>query len=310
MVDGRDKYKVAVVMPALNEAESVGQAIRGVRDAFSKSAVPVVADVVVVDGNSTDGTVSSAKAEGARVIIQKNTGYGDALYSGFLYSRDELNSDIICTIDADGSYDPEGLVSGVSELVGDRLDLVVCARVPDVGAMNVINRLGNRLISALVKVILGIKVSDSQSGMFIFWADLVDNIHPKVRGWAFNTEVLTRALESEYRIGEIRVSYRKRVGNTKLSVVTGGLVNIGVILRMLRDSRPLLFHGTIAVVLLLSAIPMGIETIIKSSQLLAILTALVALAGVQILTFGLVADMIKDVRTGQLKKAVPYRKAE
>jgi len=310
MVDGRDKFKVAVVMPALNEAESVAQVIRGIRDAFSKSVVPVVIDIVVVDGNSTDGTVSSAKAEGAQVIIQKNTGYGNALYSGFLYCLDELNSDIICTIDADGSYDPEALVTGVSELVGDRLDLVVCARVPDVGAMSAINRLGNRLISALVKVILGIKVSDSQSGMFVFWSNLVDNIHPKVRGWAFNTEVLTRALESEYRIGEIRVRYKKRVGNSKLFVATGGLVNIGVILRMFRDSRPLLFHGTIAVVLLLSAILTGIEAIIKGSQLFAILTTLVALAGVQILTFGLVADMIKDIRTGRLKKAVPYRKAE
>ena len=294
-------------MPALNEADSVAASVRGVKSAFAKSSLPVEVEVVVVDGNSTDSTVSAAKGEDAMVIVQKNKGYGDALYTGFVYSSRELRADVICTIDADGSYEPKTLVEGVSKLVHDQFDLVICARVPDAGAMRAANRFGNRVISSMVRWILGVDVTDSQSGMFIFLAGLVDNISPKVRGWAFNTEILTRALESEYRIGEISGAYRKRLGDSKLSIFSGGVVNLAAILRMTRDSRPLLFHGVISTVLLLAAIVMGIKTVITSSQLLAIFTALLALAGAQILIFGLVADMIKDVRVGQLKKPLPYR---
>ncbi len=298
---------VTVVMPALNEAEAVGPTIREVKRAFEATGLPVEIEVVVVDGKSRDSTVEVARAEGARVIIQKSTGYGDALYSAFVYSSNELRTDIICTMDADGSYDPMSLVEGVSRLMDDKFDLVMGARVIEGEAMTATNRFGNKVITWMVRRILGVEVSDSQSGMFIFWASLVENIQPKMRGWAFNTEILTRALESEYRIGEIRSRYKKRIGNRKLPVATAGLANLSAILRMTRDSRPLLFHGTISAALLVSALVLGVRTILTSSLLLAILTALLALIGLQVLIFGLVADMIKDVRTSQMKKPLPYK---
>jgi dolichol-phosphate mannosyltransferase len=304
-----DEYRIAVVMPALNEENAVGTVVKGIREAFSAVSYPIKLEVVVVDGNSHDGTVAVARNEGAHVIIQKNKGYGDALYSGFLFSKRELNCDIICTLDADGSYDPTSLVSSVTALIGDEFDLVVCTRVPEKGAMKFSSRFGNALISSLVRRILGVKVSDTQSGMFIFWSYLADNIHPKLKGWAFNTEILTRALESEYRLGEIPVKYSIREGETKLSVISGGAANMGAILRMVRDSRPLFFHGAISALLLLAALLFGILAIVRGSQMLAILTTLAAVAGIQVFALGMLADMIKDLRTSELRKPVPYRRA-
>ena len=301
-------YRVAVVMPALNEEGVVGSVVKLVKGAFSKASCPIQLDVVVVDGNSRDTTVTAARQEGAIVIVQKNYGYGDALYSGFVFCRDELKSDIICTLDADGSYDPSSLVASVSSLMNDEYDLVVGKRLPDKGAMRFSSRIGNAVISALVRRILGVRVSDSQSGMFTFWSYLADNIQPKVRGWAFNTEILTRALESEYRLGEVPVRYSSRHGETKLSAISGGAANAGAILRMLRDSRPLLFHGAISGILLLGALLLGILTILRDSALLGVLTTLTAVAGIQILVLGMVADMIKDLRTSGMRKPVPYRK--
>jgi len=300
------KASLAVVLPALNEEGSINTTIRSIKSSLQRIGADVKTEIVVVDGNSTDGTVSVAREAGARIITQKARGYGDALYCGFLFAKEELAADLIATLDADGTYDPTSLADMIEAIVGGNYDLLVGKRIPVPGAMKLANRLGNRAVSLLVRSILGTKLTDTQSGMLVFRSTLVNNIRPKTRGWAFNTEVLTRALECGFRIGEHPVTYNERKGETKLSLVRGGIANIVVIVRMTRDARPLFFYGTLGLLFLLSALFLGIETLLRYSQLLAVLTAITALTGIQVFVFGLLADAIKDLRVASIRRVKPY----
>ena len=113
--------KLSIVIPALNEAESIGQVLDEIAKVFDGRDH----SVVIVDGNSTDGTPEIAGKYGAIVINQRGTGYGDALLSGFVYARDELAPSLIAMMDADMTYDPKDIPVLMEPIVTGDADLVV-----------------------------------------------------------------------------------------------------------------------------------------------------------------------------------------
>lgn len=235
--------KIAIVFPALNECEAVGKILDEVKNVMTDYDF----DLVVVDGHSTDGTDKIAKKHGAIVLYQPGKGYGDALKTGFLYAKNKLNSEILVMLDADLTYDPKDIPKLVRPIMDGDAELVIGNRFAGMqeGAMPAVNQIGNKAISTLANMSLGIGISDTQSGMRAFKAELLDEVNLMAVGMPFALEMLAKARSVNSRMLELPISYRPRVGETKLSPLKDGFRIFNVIVRLMFDVRPLLFFGTI-----------------------------------------------------------------
>lgn len=209
---------VAIVIPALNERESVGKVLDDVRS-LDFPSIPIV-----VDGRSQDGTVEIARGKKAEVLFQKHIGYGDALQTGFLYALENHRAPIITMMDADGTYDVRDLPRLVQPILDGTADFAIGNRFYDMdkGAMTLSNKVGNMVISKLVSSILGIPVADSQCGIRAFRSSLAKDFSNCSNGMPFATEMLATAARRGARIVELPVRYHTRVGTTKLNPLIDG----------------------------------------------------------------------------------------
>jgi len=301
VVEPVEELGLAVVIPTLNEAKSIGIVLDEIAEVFADRKV----DVVVVDGHSTDGTDEIAREKGAQVIYQRDKGYGDALRTGFQHVRKSLNAEIIVMMDADLTYDPKDIPKLVEPILSGEADLVLGDRFSRMKkeAMPFINRVGNRLISWFARTALRVKVHDTQCGLRAFRCELVDSVDLETEGMPLAIEMLTEAKFAGARISEVHVAYRKRVGDTKLNPLRDGLRIFGTMLRLMRDTRPLLFFGGIGAFLGVVGLALGIDVTLEWFRTgtvgrvpTVILSVLLMVSAVQFFALGLVADMIKRLR--------------
>lgn len=220
--------KVAIVIPTLNEARSIGRVLEEISEVFGDKR----ARVVVVDGRSTDGTDEIARKMGAEIIYQRNKGYGEALLAGFTYVRKRLDSDFVVMIDGDLTYDPKDIPRLLKPILKDEADLIVGNRFGGMqkGAMRSINNFGNRLLSWLARVALRFEVHDTQCGMRAFRSELVDCLNLEAEGMSLAIEMLSEAKFARARLSEVPITYRRRVGVTKLNPLKDGLKILGTII--------------------------------------------------------------------------------
>ncbi|GAC1441525.1 MAG: glycosyltransferase family 2 protein [Vulcanimicrobiaceae bacterium] len=210
--------KIVVVIPALNEAESIAHVI---------AAIPaeLEARVVVVDNGSTDATAAVARAAGAVVVRTDPPGYGRACRYGAERARAD-GADAIVFLDGDYSDDPADMHALLAPLRSGDADLVIGSRlrgrlVP--GAMAWHARLGNRLISAMMRAIYGLPITDLGPFRAIradFYASLAMN--EMTYGWP--VEMLAKAARQKGRVREIAVAYRPRIGRSKISGTIRGTI--------------------------------------------------------------------------------------
>ena len=235
--------RIAVVIPTLNECKAVGKVLSGVHDAM----VGYNYQVLVVDGRSIDGTDKLAREMGAFVIYQQGKGYGDALKTGFFYARKRLDAKIIVMMDADLTYDPKYIPDLIAPILKNEADMVVGNRFAGMqkGAMPLVNKFGNKILSLVAKLALGLGVYDTQSGMRAFKSGLLDSMTLVAVGMPLAMEMLAEALSADARICEVPISYMPRVGETKLNPLKDGGRILGVTYRLMLDVRPLLFFGSI-----------------------------------------------------------------
>jgi glycosyltransferase involved in cell wall biosynthesis len=226
--------KVVVVIPALNEEQSIGVVLDEVKEALQSYPL----GMVVVDGQngSTDRTAYIASSRGAHVIRQPGMGYGDALQSGFQYACDELGAQIIVMMDADATYRGEDLAKMVNQIVMMDADLVIGNRFADLkkGSMTMINRIGNRILSLLAKKCLSVEVSDTQCGLRVLRADSWRRLDIRETGMAFAIEMIAQAEKAGCRILEVPIGYYPRIGVSKLSPFRDGFRILVTILRLSR----------------------------------------------------------------------------
>lgn len=243
----RSATRIVVVIPTLNECKAVGKVLGAVKSAMDCYEYRML----VVDGHSTDGTDEIAKGYGADVIYQRGRGYGDALKTGFFYARKRLNAKVIVMMDADLTYDPKHIPKLVAPILNDEADMVVGNRFAGMqeGAMPFVNMVGNRVLSLVAKLALGLNVYDTQSGMRAFKSELLDRMNLVAVGMPLAMEMLAEARSVDARIREVPISYRSRVGETKLNPIKDGCRILGTTVRLMFDIRPLLFFGIIGTVL-------------------------------------------------------------
>lgn len=239
--------RIVIVIPTLNESKAVGKVVTSIQEAMKNYEY----EVLIIDGHSTDGTDKIAKDLGATVIYQKGKGYGDALKTGFLYARKQLKAKILVMLDADNTYDPKYIPQLVTPIMKDEADMVVGNRFAGMqkGAMPLVNRFGNKMLSLVAKVALGLNVYDTQSGMRAFKSELLDSINLMAVGMPLAMEMLAEAHSADARILEVPITYRPRLGETKLHPVKDGGRILGVTVRLMFDIRPILLFASIGTVL-------------------------------------------------------------
>ncbi len=296
-----DVSRLVVVIPTFNESRSIGQVL----DEVSHALTNMDYSVLVVDGHSTDGTCKIAREKGATVIYQHGVGYGDALLTGFTHAKENMGAEMIAMMDGDLTYNAEDIPVLMQHIMKDYKDLAVGNRFGGMeeGAMPFINRVGNKFLSWATRAFLKVRINDSQCGLRVFRASLVDRLSLTKEGMPFAVEMLAEAKFCGARISEAPVSYRPRVGEAKLCPLRDGLRIFGTVLRLMRDTQPLLFFGGIGLLLGLAGATLGLDVTLawlrtgSVSRMASLLLCVLLLMGaMQFLTIGLVADMIKGLR--------------
>jgi glycosyltransferase involved in cell wall biosynthesis len=204
---------LAIIMPALNEEEAIGEVLRHL-------PVPAAA-VTVVDNGSTDATAERAEAAGARVVREPRRGYGRACLAGLRATRD---AETVVFLDADFSDDPADLVRLLAPIERGEADFVLGARPP--GSRPWHARLGTALCVALINRLWGCRYTDL--GPFrAIRRNALDRLGMMDQTWGWTIEMQVKAAEAGLRCLEIPVSYRDRIGQSKISGTLTGTVRAG-----------------------------------------------------------------------------------
>jgi glycosyltransferase involved in cell wall biosynthesis len=206
--------QISVVIPCLNEDGAVGsvvdQAFEGIRRSGRSG------EVIVVDNGSTDASAEVASAHGARVVFEARRGYGSAYLAGLSAARGEF----IVMGDADETYPLQELAPFVDRLEGGD-DLVIGSRFKGTihdDAMPKLNRfVGNPILTGMLNLLFGVKVSDAHCGMRALRRDAVGALDLHSTGMEFASEMVFKAYRRGLRVSEVPIDYFPRTGESKLN---------------------------------------------------------------------------------------------
>ncbi|MBX2819155.1 MAG: glycosyltransferase family 2 protein [Rhodothermaceae bacterium] len=208
--------RVLVIIPAFNEARSIGLVVNDLpRD--------LIEEVVVVNNASTDETEENAKKAGATVVREDRQGYGWACLKGMEYARTK-EPDVIVFLDGDYSDHPEEIADLLEPIKRNEVDFVIGSRMTgkkEPGAMLPQALLGNRLACWLMWLFWRGHFTDLGPFRAIRYKHLMAlGMEDKTYGWTIEMQI--KVLKAGYRYTEVPVSYRKRVGVSKITGTISG----------------------------------------------------------------------------------------
>ncbi len=196
-------FELSVVLPCLNEEATVGVCVRKAKETMERLGIR--GEVVVADNGSTDRSVEIAQSLGARVVHQPLKGYGNAYRKGF----EEARGRYIIMADADDSYDLTDLERFLTAL-REGNELVMGSRFRGEikpGAMPPLHRfLGNPVLTRVLNMLYGLRISDAHSGMRAFTKDAFHRMHLRTEGMEFASEMVIKAAKAKLKIAEIPIT--------------------------------------------------------------------------------------------------------
>ena len=207
---------VVAIIPARNEEGAIGKVV---------GALPrdLVRRVIVVDNGSTDRTADVARAAGATVVPLAQPGYGRACATGVAAAGD---AEIILFLDGDYSDFPEEAPLLLAPILANEADLVIGSRLRgrrEPGALPPHQLFGNWLVSGLMRLLYGVQVTDL--GPFrAIRAELLASLAMEQMTYGWPSEMMVKAARRGARIAEVPVSYRKRIGRSKISGTVRGTI--------------------------------------------------------------------------------------
>ena len=195
---------IEVILPVLDEAESIPGVL---------AAIPAGYEPLVVDNGSVDGSAEVARRLGATIVSEPRRGFGAACFAGLLAAR----SEVVCFMDCDGSLDPTELPLVAAPVSSGAVDLCLGARQADPGAWPLHARLANRLLAAELRRRSSLGLTDL-GPMRCARREGLLSLQLRDRAFAWPLEMVLRAAEAGWRVGEIPVRYRARAaGHSKVS---------------------------------------------------------------------------------------------
>ncbi len=209
---------IIVIIPAYNEEESISKVIGDIPK-------DLVSEVIVVNNNSSDNTANNAESAGATVLFEPQMGYGYACLRGISYAEDKTERpDIVVFLDGDYSDYPEEMRELVKPIVDDDMDMVIGSRTlgeASEGALFPQQIFGNWLAVNLLRFLYGVRFTDLGPFRAIRFDRLLElNMVDKTYGWTVEMQI--KAAKKKFKCTEVPVSYRKRIGVSKITGTLSG----------------------------------------------------------------------------------------
>ncbi len=285
--------RIAVLLPCYNEAVAIGPTI----EAFAR-ALPS-ATIYVFDNNSSDGSADVAQACGAIVRRVRQQGKGHVVRRMFA----DVDADIYVMADGDATYEAAAAPALIEAMLADQLDMVVGARKSEVeAAYRAGHRLGNSLLTGLLRQLFGRSFTDILSGYRVFSRRFAKSFPVISQGFEIETEMSVHALELRMPVGEIVTAYAARTeGSTsKLSTFRDGWRILRMMITLYRLERPLWFFGFFSFILAAAGIILFIPVLMTyvDTGLVPRFPTLITIVGLAILAaLGLLTGLILDTVT-------------
>ena len=284
--------RVVVLIPCFNEAVAVPRVVADFRGALPDAVI------YVYDNNSTDGTVAAARAAGAVVRTESLQGKGHVIRRMFA----DIEADLYVLVDGDDTYDAASAPAMVAAAVAGGLDMVNASRVTAIeAAYRPGHKLGNQVLTGMVRAVFGNRISDMLSGYRVFSRRFVKSFPALSSGFETETEFTVHALELRMPIGEIETPYKDRpVGSvSKLRTYSDGWRILRTIVLLVKEERPLQFFTVVAGLLTALAILLATPLFVDYAEtgLVPRLPTAVLATGLMLLaalatTCGLVLDSV------------------
>ena len=305
--------KLIVTIPAYNEEKTIDKVIKEIPRQIS--GIETI-EVLVVNDGSTDNTVKVAKEAGADHIItlKENRGLAFAFRTG-LEEALKRGADIIVNTDADFQYNQQQIPDLVKPVLEHKADIVLGSRFSGhIEHMSSQKRIGNIIATRVTRMASGYPVTDAQTGFRAFSRDAALRMNI-LSDYTYVQETIMQAVNHNLTMVEIPIDFRRRDGNSRLM---SGVFNYAkraasTIMRTYRDYEPLKVFGLIGLVFMFAGMVTGVRVFIHYLQTgmvtpylpSAVLTVILGIIGVQIIVFGLIADMLKTQRA--IGEEVLYR---
>ncbi len=297
-----DHADVCVLLPTYNEAETIGDVVVSYREhGFT--------DILVVDGDSTDGTRRVAAEHGAEVIIQSGTGKGQAIREAV----ETIDAEYVLMADGDGTYRAEDAETMLGPL-DDGYEHVIGDRFADMhsGAMTRLNQTGNHIINWAFGLIHRQNLHDILSGYRAFTRASFERMTLTADGFGIETEMAVECVKRDIPTAVVPVSYLPRPygSSTNLHPLRDGSVIFLELYRRAKTNNPLFYFGSVGIVAAIVGVLLGVyvgyEWFVavprQSHDVLAFLGAGSIIFGVQLLIFGVLSDMIITLHREQLQR--------
>ncbi|APE95360.1 S-layer glycoprotein N-glycosyltransferase AglJ [Halodesulfurarchaeum formicicum] len=293
--------EVCVLIPTLDEAETIGDVIAGLHEAGLEN-------VLVVDGHSTDDTVEIAANAGARVITQSGSGKGQAVREAI----EQVEAEFVLMLDGDGTYVPSQADRLLEPLRAGEADHVVGNRFADMesGAMTRLNKVGNRLFNRVFRGVHGEDHGDILSGYRAFTRDSFERMHLSATGFGIETEMAVECVKRGLEVSVVPITYRARPAGSdpNLNPIADGGRILLTLYSLAKTTNPLFYFGSVGGLIfgagLLFGGYVGVEYFTQnvSHEIIAVLATLAILLGGQLILFGFLADMLASLHRERLRR--------
>jgi len=208
-----NKAKVSIILPALNEAETIGKVIDEIPLQGLEQAGYSV-EVLVVDNGSTDQTAQIAREKRATVISEPRRGKGRAVRTAF----EQVNADFVFMLDSDYTY-PAIYILDMLKLLNQGYSVVIGSRLKgkrEKGAISGWNMIGNRVLTLMAKILYRARISDLCTGYWGFRGEVIPQLNLSATEFTLEADLLSQVAKKGYRIGEVPIHYRCRPSPSKL----------------------------------------------------------------------------------------------
>jgi glycosyltransferase involved in cell wall biosynthesis len=223
-------YMVSVIIPTLNEAGNIRELLATIE---KELAYPK--EIIVVDGNSTDGTLEIVKDSNCRLIIEPRRGYGVALRVGMKHAK----GDVVIMVDGDGTYELRHVNRLLARMIETDAEMCLATRMYDPNkAMGLMNFIGNKIITCCFNMLYKQTLSDTQSGFRAISHSAIEKVDFQETDMAFATEMLIKFAKKGFKMVEVPSSYKTRkYGKTKLRPFNSGIQIFATMLKGLREGE-------------------------------------------------------------------------
>jgi len=304
--------EISIILPCLNEEQAIGSCLDTINEVIEKEKLD--AEIIVVDNGSTDNSCKIAREKGARLIREREKGYGAAYLQGFQVARGSK----IFMADSDGSYDFEEIPKFIRELekgndfvIGDRFK----GKIEDKAMSFSHKYLGNPILSGILRLFFNISIKDAHCGMRAIKKPALEKLNLRTKGMEFASEMVIKAGKNNLKIKELPINYHKRKGFSKLKSFPDGWRH----LRFMLIYSPLFLFLIPGLILFLLGLISLLWLYFGSPEILGVrlqyhpmfLSALLIIIGYQLIIFSLFAKTysitnLKEKQNKTLDKLYKY----